>query len=166
MYYDTLTFLLVCNIVFSRLLQSLYLHQKPVFCNACSIYIFFKNDNLWYQMYVIFYILNPILHYTQKFCSLYPFEGKLFNTSKLLMKISTSYFDAFFIFILKYRQVYITVATLNTNKIVDFCSIPLKFHMLIDDKIKNMYTQNKWNIPLSCVLEAVHNRTFWRILVC
>ena len=56
-------------------------------------------------------------------------------------------------------------ATPNSSNNVEMCSNPSKFHMWVYDRIQNMITQNRRSIPLSCVWESVHNRTFWRNLV-
>ena len=52
-----------------------------------------------------------------------------------------------------------TEATLNANDNVDICLILSKFRMWLYDRMSIMYTCSD-AFPL-----AVHNRTFWRILV-
>ena len=53
-----------------------------------------------------------------------------------------------------------TEATLNANNFVDICSIPLKLHMCMYDRMKNVYAQNQSSIHCCIVWKAVHNRTF------
>ena len=64
-----------------------------------------------------------------------PFLGTIFNATRLFMKISKSYFDVFSLFILKYRSVCMTQANFDTNNNLDICSISLKFHMWMYDRI-------------------------------
>ena len=94
-----------------------------------------------------------------------PFWGKFFIATRLFVKINISYFNAFSPFIFKYRPVYMTDATLNANFYFDICSIPSKFHMCMYDRMKNIFAQNQSSIQCSYVWKAVHNRTFWMILV-
>ena len=58
-----------------------------------------------------------------------------------------------------------TEATLNANNYIDICSIPSKFHMCMYEKMKNIYAQKQSSIHCPCVWKAVHNKTFWIILV-
>ena len=58
-----------------------------------------------------------------------------------------------------------TETTLNVNNYIDICSIPSKFHMCMYERMKNIYAQNQSSIHCPCVWKAVHNRTFWIILV-
>ena len=58
-----------------------------------------------------------------------------------------------------------TEATLNANNYIAICSIPSKFHMCMYERMKNIYAQNQSSIHCPCVWKAVHNRTFWIILV-
>ena len=103
-----------------------------------------------------------IKHYTQKFV-LHSLLGQTFQRNTTLYE---NKHILFLPFILKYRPVYMTAATLNANNNVDIRSISSKFNSWIGDRIKNLYTQNQWSMHLSCVCEAVYNRTFWRTLVC
>ena len=68
-------------------------------------------------------------------------------------------------FIFKYRPVHKTDVTLKAKNFIDICSIPSKFYMCMYDRMKNIYAQNQSSIHCSCVQKAVHNRTFWIILV-
>ena len=58
-----------------------------------------------------------------------------------------------------------TEATLNANNYIDICSIPSKFRMCMYERMKNIYAQNQLSIHCPYVWKAVHNRTFWMILV-
>ena len=77
-------------------------------------------------------ILRGLLHI--------PFWGQTFQCTTIFMKSYIPYFNAS-PSIFKYRQVYLSEATLNVKSNVDMCSIPLKFHMRIYDRI-NIYPQN------------------------
>ena len=58
-----------------------------------------------------------------------------------------------------------TEATLNVNNYIDICWIPSKFHMCMYEIMKNICAQNQSSIHCPRVWKAVHNRTFWIILV-
>ena len=58
-----------------------------------------------------------------------------------------------------------TEATLNANNYIDIRWIPSKFHMCMYERMKNMYAQNQSSMHCPRVWKAVHNRTFWIILV-
>ena len=73
------------------------------------------------------------------------------------MKIYISYFNLFYLFIFKYRPVYMTEAALNANYYFDICSIPSKFHMCMYDRMKDIYVQNQSSMYCFCVWTAVHN---------
>ena len=99
------------------------------------------------------------MHYTQNFVLQTPFGGKLFKYTQLFITIRKSY--SFYHFFHKYRPLYMTEATLNANNNIYICSIfSSKLHILMYDRIKNMYTQNQRSIPLSCVWEVFHNIPF------
>ena len=99
------------------------------------------------------------MYYSKK-CAPSLFGGKLFIATLLFVKINISEFNAFPLFIFKYRPVYMTEATLNPNNYIDICSIPSKFHMCMCDRMKNIYARNQSSIYCPCVWKAVHNRTF------
>ena len=101
-----------------------------------------------------------ILYYSQKFVP-HPFLGiKTFHRNTTFVKINISLFNAFPLFIFKYRPVYMTEATLNANNFIDICSIPSKLHMCKYERMKNIYAQNESSIHCLCVWKAVHNKTF------
>ena len=133
-------------------------------------YVFFKDNNLWYPIYITFISWLPYQNSIHsvlypKVCSPSLLWCKLFIATRLFVKINISYLNAFSLFIFKYRPFYITEATLNANNYIDICSIPSKFHMCMYDRLKNIYAQNQSSKHCSCVKKAVHNRTFWRTLV-
>ena len=81
-----------------------------------------------------------VMHYTQNFVLQTPFGGKLFKYTQLFITIRKSY--SFYHFFHKYRPLYMTEATLNANNNIYICSIfSSKLHILMYDRIKNMYTQ-------------------------
>ena len=53
-----------------------------------------------------------------------------------------------------------TEATLNANNYIVICWIPLKFHMCMYYRMKNVDAQNQASIHCSCAWIAVHNGTF------
>ena len=81
------------------------------------------------------------------------------------VKINISYFNVFPHFIFKYRQVYMTEATLNDDNNIDICSIYSKFYIHMYDSIIYIYAKKRSNMHCYCVWKAVHNITFWRTLV-
>ena len=138
-------------------------------CNAWPMSSFLKGDSLWYRRCAISRSL--ILLKSHALCIIlrsfpaYPFGCKLFNATRLFIKISTTYSNAFFLFILKCRPVYMIEVTLNASNKVDICSIASKYHMFMYDRLNNIYTQNIESYFFFCVWEVVHNRTFWRTLI-
>ena len=50
-----------------------------------------------------------------------------------------------------------TEATLNANNYINICLIPLKFHMVMYNRMTNISAQNQSSIHCTCVWKAVHN---------
>ena len=159
---------MICHIVFILIPQLWNSHQQPVFCNVWHISTFgvtlFDTEfmSLSYPSSCI--KIFCFLYYTLKFVPI-PFSRNVSIAARLFMKTNISYFNALFFFTWKYRLVYMTEVTLNSKIFIDICSIPLKFHMCMYDRMMHVYAQNQSNIHCSYVWKAVHNRTFWITLV-
>ena len=168
LYDDTLALLMRYHIVFVLIPQPWSSHQQHVFCNVWhmpSFRVTIFDTEFMALSYPKSYIkIAYILYYYQKSVP-YPFLGANFSSQDGFLWKLRSPILTFSPFILKHRPVHMTEVTSKTNNFIDICSILSKFHMCMYDTMKNIYAQNQSSIHCSCVWKAVHNRTFWIILV-
>ena len=160
---------MICHIVFVLIPQPWNSHQQPVFSYVWHM------SSLRVSLFMIEFMslsytkscikIAYILYYSQKFVP-HPFLGANFSSQHyFLWRLTSPSSTLSPLFIFKYWPVYMTEATLNANNYIDICSIPSKFHICMYERMKNIYAQNQSSIHCPCVWKAVHNRTFWIILV-